>query len=175
MSLGLREYFARSRNITWQNAVIFRLLFVPLEDTVEEFNFIAETAGDNTAELQYYIEKLFVRGRLFRGPRKVGNPRLASELWNVHNAVTGNKAQAILWRFAQQTWRIMTVHHLFRSSLKCLKLNMTHTTCRRPETNTSKCQLTLSVKLVAYYGNDAKISRIQRRKLPDKLFPRYTI
>jgi hypothetical protein len=40
------------------------------------FNFIAETAGDDTAELQYYTEKLFVGGRQFRGPRKAGNPRL---------------------------------------------------------------------------------------------------
>jgi hypothetical protein len=60
--------------------VIFGLLFVTLEDIVELFNFIAETAGDNTAELQYYTEKLFVRGRQFRGPRtrKAGNPGLAS-------------------------------------------------------------------------------------------------
>jgi hypothetical protein len=57
--------------------MIFGLLFVPLENTVEVFGFTAETAGDNTAELQYYTEKLFVRGRQFRGPRKAGNPTLA--------------------------------------------------------------------------------------------------
>ena len=86
-SLGLQETYVNNQEFRLNVRMISALSFVPVEDTHDAFNTLAEHCGEAEQPVLDYFETYYI-GELRRG--RYRTPMFPHSLWNMHTRVQRN-------------------------------------------------------------------------------------
>ena len=80
------------------------LLFGPLKDINETFEYIVDNAKENLDDLGDYVEVCYVHGRLGRG-RRSDAPRLPPETLTLYTSVLNSTGQTTQWKVSTSDFK----------------------------------------------------------------------